>query len=469
MATTLQLLGTMLSISLGAVPMTSRHRSFGSVVRGAALPPNGSTVFGHECANPPCAVTNILFASVYPTGGAPAAWEHATISFFVDGEPNASIAVTALELGWTSAFAVRNRSSSSGARSGVDSQSEFLLDNFGLPWGTDTFGHTAATGGIYSTLRVPFERSLRVTVQPVAGSTGPSAVWFDLRGVESMPIVLGELQLPPSAKLRVHRVANRRLAQLELFTIGEAERGTSGAVLGTLADVVGKGFGFLEGCPRFYASARPDESPIYLSSGAEDYFLSASYFNNGVYATSQAGLTFKDTVGGVGMYKWHGDRDQLLFHDGFKMVWRNSDAGCSGCQPGTNTSAPCAYCEPGQAGLEAVAEAAALTDEQRDQAHSARRSNQHGCGAPLGDGHGCRCGPNMTCPGAPSPGDLTAGEAVYSTLVYYYVFPSSDLPDDSRAGCSVADEVEKLHRLRLRGVLTAAEFSDAKAALLRRL
>ena len=48
-------------------------------------------------------------------------------------------------------------------------------------------------------------------------------------------------------------------------------------------------------------------------------------------------------------------------------------------------------------------------------------------------------------------------------------FPSSDLTASSRAGSSVADEVEKLHRLRLVGALTEAEFGDAKEALLRRL
>jgi hypothetical protein len=51
------------------------------------------------------------------------------------------------------------------------------------------------------------------------------------------------------------------------------------------------------------------------------------------------------------------------------------------------------------------------------------------------------------------------------------VLPPSDLTDGLRyqADSSVADEVEKLHRLHLGGALTEAEFGDAKAALLRRL
>eukprot|EP01046_Picozoa_sp_COSAG06_P051782 COSAG06_NODE_8534_length_2137_cov_1.766438_2_plen_269_part_01 len=248
----------------GAVPIGKKHRNFGSVIRGGPLPPAGAVAFEYNCTAAPCAVTQILFASVYPTSGAPFDWQHAIISLFVDGEANASIAVSALELGWVSDFASRP---SAAIGTGA------MYDNSGRPWGTEFFGHTAVEGGTYSTLRVPFARSLRVTVQPAPGTTTNSIYWFDIRGVEALPIILGELQLPPTARLKIHRVSNRSLAHLEMLTIADAPAGTSGAILGTKFDGTSDGFSFLEACPRFYPTANPDEPPIYLSSGAEDYFL----------------------------------------------------------------------------------------------------------------------------------------------------------------------------------------------------
>ena len=154
----------------GAVPFSPAHRSFGSVVRGGPLPPSGAVAFEHNCTVAPCAVTQMLFASVYPTHGAPFDWQHATISLYIDGEATASVAVTALELGWVSDFA--SLPDRTGKLAGP------MYDNSGRPWGVADFGHTAVSGGTYSTLRVPFTKSLRVTVTPAAGTTTPSIYWF---------------------------------------------------------------------------------------------------------------------------------------------------------------------------------------------------------------------------------------------------------------------------------------------------
>lgn len=332
----------------GAVPFSTHHRNFGSVIRGASLPPAGAVAFEHTCTSAPCAVTQMLFASVYPgqRSGAPFDWQHASISLFIDGEATASIAVSALELGWVSDFA--SRPEYDGSRAGP------MYDNSGRPWGTTYFGHTAVSGGTYSTVRVPFSKSIRVLVQPAPGTTTDSEYWFDVRGVEALPVILGELELPPSARLKIHRVNNRSLAHLEMVTIATAPAGTSGAILGTKFDGTSDDFTFLEACPRFYPTSASDEPPMYLSSGAEDYFLSASYFDAGTFITPESGLTFKDTKGGIGAFKMH-TRDLLLFHDGMRLVWRNGDTGCAGCQPGNATSAPCRYCPvPSSAAAPAV-------------------------------------------------------------------------------------------------------------------
>ena len=74
-----------------------------------------------------------------------------------------------------------------------------------------------------------------------------------------------------------------------------------------------------------------DSSSSWLSSGTEDYFLSASYFDEGIYADTQAGLTWGDGQGGnLSAYKTH-TRDLLPFHGGFSFVWRNYEQTPQGC------------------------------------------------------------------------------------------------------------------------------------------
>ena len=65
---------------------------------------------------------------------------------------------------------------------------------------------------------------------------------------------------------------------------------------------------------RFYPNektAASNSTPIFLSSGAEDYFLSASYFDEGEFISPNSGLTYK-SGGAIGSYKLHDLRDQVL-------------------------------------------------------------------------------------------------------------------------------------------------------------
>ena len=91
----------------------------------------------------------------------------------------------------------------------------------------------------------------------------------------------------------------------------------------------------------------PDQQtePLFLSSGAEDYFLSAYYFNEGQFKTPNSGLTYYDKKGTLSAYKTH-DRDPLFFNDGLKMVFRNTES-TTGC--GDTNHCPNQYCAPGAA------------------------------------------------------------------------------------------------------------------------
>lgn len=92
---------------------------------------------------------------------------------------------------------------------------------------------------------------------------------------------------------------------------------------------------------RFFPDQQTD--PLFLSSGAEDYFLSAYYFNEGQFKTPNSGLTYYDKKGTLSAYKTH-DRDPLFFNDGLKMVFRNSED-TTGC--GDANHCPNQYCAPG--------------------------------------------------------------------------------------------------------------------------
>ena len=72
-----------------------------------------------------------------------------------------------------------------------------------------------------------------------------------------------------------------------------------------------------------------------------DYFLSASYFDEGTFADSQAGYVFAGPGGSKSMYKTH-ERDLIPFHGGMQFVWRNNENGgsCPNHFPTSGAKAP---------------------------------------------------------------------------------------------------------------------------------
>lgn len=93
------------------------------------------------------------------------------VSFYIDGEEAPSVSTTLLELAWVGRQAAISNSPPS--------------DNGGRPWGVDLFGHTAKSGGVSSTMRIPFGESLRVTIKAPPSAKAQSTYWMIVRGVES--------------------------------------------------------------------------------------------------------------------------------------------------------------------------------------------------------------------------------------------------------------------------------------------
>lgn len=71
------------------------------------------------------------------------------------------------------------------------------------PWATKYFGHTAHDGGgFFNTFRIPFGKSIKITFQ----RPGPDCtIWYIVRGVENLPVIIGDVELPAGARLKVYK------------------------------------------------------------------------------------------------------------------------------------------------------------------------------------------------------------------------------------------------------------------------
>ena len=131
---------------------------FGHSIKNGVLPPSSKgeiDVFEHECQKTPCVITQINVPSIYPPHqqGASWNWTNGILRIYQDNDDTPEIALTLLELAGESRF---HYPSSSG--------NQWHEDQAG-PWGTELNGRTAKSGGVYSTIRIPFEKSIRVTLQ----------------------------------------------------------------------------------------------------------------------------------------------------------------------------------------------------------------------------------------------------------------------------------------------------------------
>jgi hypothetical protein len=217
-----------------------------------------------------------------------------------------------------------------------DEQSPSISMEFGLghgyglgkdspPWGSEKMGKTGNPSGVYNTFKVPFGKSIRVTAQRNKNSPEKSAFWWIVRGVRNLPTMLGGIQLPQEARLKLYEVRNLIAQPLQEFNLCDVN--SAGAVY--MVSMTGeslrnmgdwKDISYLEAIIRGYFNGSHD--PILLSSGLEDYFLGTYYFNKGPYANSLAGMTYLDKEkNAFSAYRFH-DNDPLFFNDGLRLTCR---------------------------------------------------------------------------------------------------------------------------------------------------
>ncbi len=234
-------------------------------------------------------------------GGSWPGWGDTRIRIYVDGEKLAGIDM-ALFLGH-------------GIGWGNDS----------APWGTNRIGKTGRPSGVYNTYRIPFGERVKVTASLAPSVRQPQVFWWIVRGLTDYPVRLGGIELPASARLKLHRLEKVSTAPLQELTILETK--ARGLLYAVTFEAISDNFNYLEACLRAYPNGRKE--PVWMSSGTEDYFLGTYYFNAGIYHNPVAGLTHGDpdrpgSSYRFSAYRFHED-DPVPFQDGLRLVWRNGE------------------------------------------------------------------------------------------------------------------------------------------------
>ena len=197
-----------------------------------------------------------------------------------------------------------------------------------IPWGTKRLAH-AADGGIYNTYQIPFYKSVRITATHPQGGQ----FFYIIRGVENYPLILGDLLLPKTTRLKLYKNVNVALKPYDFIVLSNVT-GSAGAVFLVTLAANSSDYNYLEACMRVNIDGG---STMFLSSGTEDFFLSAYYFNRGLYHMDNAGCTFKEGKGGISAYKLF-ENDPLLFSQSLQLSWRcgemsNGQTGCPSDYP----------------------------------------------------------------------------------------------------------------------------------------
>ena len=186
------------------------------------------------------------------------------------------------------------------------------------PWGTRFSGITGAPSGIFLNYPIPFSKNIRVTAELPEGVQRDTVFWWIVRGIKNLPLRIADLQIPSSARLRLHRLEDQHVAPLQEFELCRVAG--DGMIFQVTMAAKSSNFEFMEGQMRAYMGT--SKEPQFLSSGIEDYFLGTYYFNRGLYHLPQAGLTHKDESNhSFSAYRFH-DIDPVFFSNGIRLTCR---------------------------------------------------------------------------------------------------------------------------------------------------
>ena len=269
----------------GQVPVQSNMKTFSYAIKDGVLPGNTEkTLYQYKTGSG--VITEQWF-----TG--PAMNSDTRVRIYIDGESTASLdfqLYLAHGIGYND-----------------------TIENKYVPWGTNRMSHAASGGGLYNTYRIPYLKSFRVTVNNPKGGV----FFYIIRGVENYPLVVGDLLLPSNTRLRLYKNVNVLLKPLEYITLASVNN-SAGAIFQVTLAANSSDFTYLEACMRVKIDGG---DVMYLSSGTEDFFLSAYYFNAGVFHMDNSGLTSFEGKGTLSAYKFF-ENDPVLFTKSVELIWR---------------------------------------------------------------------------------------------------------------------------------------------------
>lgn len=152
-------------------------------------------------------------------------------------------------------------------------------------------------------------------------------IWTIVRGTENLPTSFYGFQLPSTARLTLHKTENKTMNPFEWLRVVDLPTGQGFLLSHTLAVQSGN-LEFLEGCYHAYPEYDQAFPGVIISTGTEDYFDSAYYFNGGQFHFEVSGFTHLQQVSRSllqwSAYRMH-DLDPIFFENGFRFEWRNGD------------------------------------------------------------------------------------------------------------------------------------------------
>eukprot|EP00730_Choanoeca_flexa_P015451 TRINITY_DN7097_c0_g1_i1.p1 TRINITY_DN7097_c0_g1~~TRINITY_DN7097_c0_g1_i1.p1 ORF type:complete len:442 (+),score=76.10 TRINITY_DN7097_c0_g1_i1:28-1326(+) len=198
------------------------------------------------------------------------------------------------------------------------------------PWGTKWFGvgsgNSPSLGKAFNlNFQIPFLKSVRVTVQNTVRNSG--GFYMIARGVANKKISIGGIDIPETARLVLQK-QHLTMQPLDFLDVAKVESGSGLMFMSTLAVRSGN-LNFLEGCFHAYTPVSMPWPGILLSTGTEDYYDSAWYFNAGEFHLPVSGFTHLNKSAGNDTLTWSAyrfhEQDPLPFSNGFRLQWRNGD------------------------------------------------------------------------------------------------------------------------------------------------
>eukprot|EP01111_Echinosteliopsis_oligospora_P016031 TRINITY_DN6532_c0_g1_i1.p1 TRINITY_DN6532_c0_g1~~TRINITY_DN6532_c0_g1_i1.p1 ORF type:complete len:428 (-),score=102.59 TRINITY_DN6532_c0_g1_i1:51-1334(-) len=276
-------------------PPTDMKTTFGTGLSAGEVTTDEQWIFGHVVADGDVGVMTHFWVTLQNPD-----LDGLIVRYYVDGETNASIV-------FQPSLAV-----------GVG------FADITAPWGTKWFGKGANDGAFNWNFRVPFQKSIAVTVAHCCGSYG--GFYTIVRGGTNIPINIGNIQVPATAKLNQF-VINQQYQPLEFISFAEVPAGNQGVVFHHTLAVSSGTPNFMEGCYHLYLEPNEAFPGTLLSTGMEDYYDSAWYFNAGEFHFENAGMTHfvsTNTNTQMSAYRFH-EMDPIYFKNGVIFQWRNGD------------------------------------------------------------------------------------------------------------------------------------------------